>query len=200
MVPVCAENLFNIFPIIAQVCEPPKASQSEKMPIEVVPTLVDSALGGSTKRTIEGTDVGGLEYGRLLEEAVNNGTLERALSTPANPVPTPLKSCPGMSVNILKKEIKQIFDDSLASGGMSLHQAEHLRDVLSTYNRLLAERQAESDALVIIDYSSAFNYKPPERSSGNQPTQLSLSAAQKVDEKLPPVDTGADLESDLQID
>merc|ERR1712224_538182 len=118
----------------------------------------------------------------------------------SKPSAYPFKSCPGMSVNILKKEIKQIFDDSLASGGMSLHQAEHLRDVLSTYNRLLAERQAESDALVIIDYSSAFNYKPPERSSGNQPTQLSMSASKKVDEKLPPVDTGADLESDLQID
>lgn len=98
---------------------------------------------------------------QVLEEALVNGTFEKALSMPAQDLRLPLPSCPGMSKDVLQRQIKSLLEDAVASGGLSLDQARQLRDKVTVYNQCKSEL-SEKD-LVIIDYSKLYHYKPPAR-------------------------------------
>jgi hypothetical protein len=90
---------------------------------------------------------------KLLEEAVNNGTLEEAMSTPLQ-VRSPSRSCPSHglvllrtpcdSVDTLERDLRTHLDDCLASGTLSLDQASKLRTLFYTYYKArLAQLDAE---------------------------------------------------------
>lgn len=100
---------------------------------------------------------------KLLEEALNNGVLAEALSTPAKPGPIPLPSCPSLSNIALRKQVKEILDSAVACGALSLQKAEALRDVIATYNMLLSRQRAEEAEFKVFDYSKKFTYQPTER-------------------------------------
>jgi len=129
---------------------------------------------------------------KLLQDALENGTLEKALSTPAVVKPAPLPSCPNLSAKALKDSIKNLLEASVAGGTLSLDQAMELRDLIASYNHLKAQMQAEEDALVILDYSKLYEYSPPQRrvDVSDKPVKSS-----KIDME-PKV--AADLEADLQ--
>lgn len=88
--------------------------------------------------------------GKLLKEALDNGTLEKALSTPTRIKPFPLPSCPYLSGKSLQRQVKTVLEDGLANGILSLQQAEELRDLIATYNLLQSQQQAEKNPAEIL--------------------------------------------------
>lgn len=137
--------------------------------------------------------------GKLLQDAVDNGTIEKALSAPALVQPLPLPSCPGLSARSLKQSIKNLLEDGVAKGNLRFDQAVQLRNLISTYNRAQSQRQPFN--LEIIDHSKPFQYTPPERRldvsdiQANAPLVSSKAKLSKLD-----VDDmfASDLEKELQ--
>jgi polyhydroxyalkanoate synthesis regulator phasin len=169
------------------------AAQAAGEPLDLFPVAQDMF----PKDPIEGENMQA-KVGKLLQDALNNGTLEKALSSPALVMPAPLPSCPNLSEKALKNSIKTLLEDGVARGGLSLDQAKELRDLIASYNLLNAKMQAEADSLVILDYSKLFTYKPPQR---GQPTTsaVSKSAESKkmdLEDKIAP--SAAEMEKDLQ--
>jgi uncharacterized protein (DUF2267 family) len=83
---------------------------------------------------------------KLLQEALENGTLERALSTPAQIRPAPLPSCPHLSAKSFQMQVKKLLEDAVTIGTLSLDQAEELKNLIASYNHLRAgSTQLESD-------------------------------------------------------
>lgn len=129
---------------------------------------------------------------KVLEEALINGTFEKALSVPVRDLQLPLPSCPGMSRDVIKREIKSLLEDAVASGGLSLDQARQLRDKVTLYNRVQSLLSGED--LVIIDYSKLYHYKPPARAPVVSTDQASAAKAKAMDLPL----SSSEFEDELQ--
>jgi hypothetical protein len=75
----------------------------------------------------------------MLDQALANGTLEKATATAAN-IQMPLPSCPAMSADILKVQAVQLLEAAAAKGGLDVQDAERLRDLIVSRNYAISKR------------------------------------------------------------
>lgn len=78
----------------------------------------------------------------LLQGALDNGTLEKAVSTAPEVGPLPSPSCPSESLEMLEEEIKTLLEKCLEIGILSLDHTVRLRNLFYTYYKALFQVDA----------------------------------------------------------
>lgn len=168
-----------------------KSAREASDPLKLFPVAQDMFPKGP----IEGEDMRA-KVGKLLQDALDNGILEKALSTAAV-ISSGLPSCPNLTLQGYKNSIRTLLQDGLAMGGLSLDQAEALRDLIASYNHLNAKMQADADSVVLVDYSKLFQYKPPQRGQPITPV-VSKPAESKITDSSHSGYSGSDAEMEMQ--